>query len=191
MSLTEVHPRRRSRRWLRRVDLDLVRSIAPDLPVSERVDQLTDLPIKSTLPARFEAGLILSDPVERVATPTAATPLVRSRERVLASDVPEHWRCGIVLGPGGTVALDDVDVERAIKRPLIDLKPERRPRGGSPRRIARRRKLSLAERLLLVLQPPFELLLEPAGGIDMAERAVPVSGGWRTRADRTRRPAAR
>jgi SNF2 family DNA or RNA helicase len=93
---------------------------------------------------------------------------VRAREGAVRLDtLASRLRCRISLGPGGTVALDAVDSETATRRPLVDVSPTDRPSATPKRqRTPRKHELSLVERLLLVLQPPLDLLLEPAGPLE-------------------------
>jgi SNF2 family DNA or RNA helicase len=75
-----------------------------------------------------------------------------------------RFECTFALGPGGTVALDAVDARSASRGLAGRRAPAKRP----GKRVARQSpskppELSLAERLLLVLQPPLEALLEAQG----------------------------
>lgn len=132
----EVH---RRRGWLRRVD--------PELPLR--------LPLERLAP---ETGQSLGSMLE-ADNANGFTAAGLDLER------PDHFALGLETGPGGTVALESVDAraaaETAARRPTR--RNARTKRGSHTRRKQERTELSLAERLLLVLQPPLEALLEPGG----------------------------
>lgn len=164
MSPTEA-PQRRQPRWqLRRIESDLPRHMRHGAPSVEHPTHATDLHVVRDTPTTMTGLLLLLE-----------IPATRTRERAIEADFPEHWRSGIILGPGGTVALDSVNPQRAAERPLLRLSPTSRPPASAPRqKRPLRSKLSLAERLMLVLQPPLDLLLEPAGALEWPGELYPL-----------------
>src|SRR6266545_2835325 len=128
---------RKRRGWLRRVE--------PDLPLR--------LPLERLAPDKGQSLGSMLD-IDNANGFTAAG---------LNLERPSHFAQGLEVGPGGTVALESVDARAAAE--TAARKPARRPagtkRGSRARQKQKRTELSLAERLLLVLQPPLEALLEP------------------------------
>jgi SNF2 family DNA or RNA helicase len=108
----------------------------------------------------LEAGISIGSLLLIGATVTATTELV--------PDSIGQFVSGFERGPGGTVALDQVDARQAAektasRRQSTSRITTRRSGAKSP---SRAQTLSLAERLLLVLQPPLEALLEPTGVLE-------------------------
>lgn len=101
-------------------------------------------------------------------------PITREPAWPVALEPALLWRCGFVLGPGGSVALDAVDARRAAlergsaRRQASGVAAENGGRTPTPAR-----ELSLAERLLLVLQPPLESLLDPQGILEWPGQLYP------------------
>ncbi len=152
--------RRRSRWSLRRIDIDLPRTLPIEPP---RPNAARRLEVNGLVPERAgsaSAGLAFQSPRARV----APTPFV--------VEDASRWTCGFTLGPGGSVALDVIDAKKAARA----RKPAR-SRGAAAsstrRPSAPRSELSLAERLLLVLQPPLESLLDPQGILEWPGELYP------------------
>ncbi len=80
-----------------------------------------------------------------------------------------RWTCGLRMGKAGTVALDTVDprsaMRTAAKAQRKNTSPLRRKKAGR----VRPSQLSLSERLLLALQPPLELMLDPSALFEWPE----------------------
>ena len=88
---------------------------------------------------------------------------------------PVSFSTGFETGPGGTVALENVDARAAAEtaaRTATCRGARTKQRPAAPRQRART-ELSLAERLLLVLQPPLEALLEPDGLLEWPAALYP------------------
>ncbi len=88
---------------------------------------------------------------------------------------PVSFSTGFETGPGGTVALENVDARAAARtaaRTATCRGAPTKQRPAAPRQRART-ELSLAERLLLVLQPPLEALLEPDGLLEWPAALYP------------------
>jgi len=124
---------------------------------------------------RLETGVALRLPIERLHAERATlledpTPVVGPPEGLGVSPIADsaaRWTCDLVLGPGGTVALSTVDARKAaraasVARPRTAAGPAAATRSRPPAEPG----LSLAERLLLVLQPPLESLLKPEGVLE-------------------------
>ncbi len=156
MTPPKTTPHRRSRWRLRHVDLDPPRHFRPERPAVERPVRLPSLQVQRGVPVAFSE------------LPLLETPVTRAGRQVVDVESPSRWACGIRLGPGGTVALDAVDARRAARLPVAEhgLKGARTAREANRRQAPVEHQLSLAERLLLVLQPPLDLLLEPTGVLE-------------------------
>lgn len=101
-------------------------------------------------------------------------PITRQPAHPVTVESPSLWSCGFVLGPGGSVALDALDPRRAAKAATSGRRPTSRAAGGTGRRAAATApELSLAERLLLVLRPPLESLLDPQGVLEWPGQLYP------------------
>lgn len=146
---TAAPERRRARRgWVRRLETDAPLRIEIE-PVHPERGVAVPLGLAFTAPAathrlQLDLGTALHRPLESVESDGAA-----------AVD------CTLVVGEAASVSLANVDARTAARpRP-------RTSQAGAGRRVQRRpvakRELSLAERLLLVLQPPLEALLETQG----------------------------
>lgn len=162
MSLPRTARRRRPRWRLRRVDLDLPRRL-PIEPVGVESPRRVEACAITRARARaFRAGVVVDFPI------------TRQPARPAAVGIASLWRCGFALGPGGSVALDAVDARRAAlsatsaRRPTSRAAVETRRRTAAPAP-----ELSLAERLLLVLQPPLESLLDPQGVLEWPGQLYP------------------
>lgn len=150
--MTTAAPERRHARrgWLRRLDTDAPLRIEIE-PIHLESDGVLPLGLVFTAPAatfhvQLDVGTALHRPVESIASRGAG-----------AID------CTLVIDKSESVSLASVDAREAA-RPRSragQVGVARRPR--RQRQQAAKRDLSLAERLLLVLQPPLEALLETQG----------------------------
>ena len=106
-----------------------------------------------------------------------ATPDTGSATSWLARDGvepedPESFSCTLVLGSAASVALEEVDA-RSVARPNRGSSAVTELRRAGTRRASARSEPSLAERLLLVLQPPLEALLESQGLLEWPSEIRP------------------
>jgi SNF2 family DNA or RNA helicase len=81
--------------------------------------------------------------------------------------------CRLQLGSASCVALDRVDARAAARRATSSHKLQRRQPAANRATPSRNSELTLAERLLLVLQPPLEALLEAQGLLEWPASLYP------------------
>lgn len=186
MPTSSLSARRRPRWRLRRVQTELPRRLPFEALSLGSVHELADLELVGGAPA------VMSDPI-RLERPDATaspvlrevpralqgsalrgTPVVRASDEVVTLGQPRRWRCTIALGPGATVALDAVDARKVTRSLSAAPRGSKRAGEDGKRRSPKvEPQLSLAERLLLVLQPPLELLLESPGVLEWPGELYP------------------
>lgn len=159
MALTTADRSRRRHGWLRRVEPEL----ALRLPLeSLRPGQAASVPLD--LVAQASGAFSTALEIEQGSFRPASAAIER--------DLAKCFECSFVDGPGGTVALDAVDA-RSAARKVSRRTPVRKSSSTLRARQPAPEELSLAERLLLVLQPPLEALLEPQGLLEWPDALYP------------------